>query len=107
MNWKSRRNYKKCCKAPRIYAVVLYAKWCVCEYRFAGKYEWDDILKDYVPLVYHYDDHNGVYETYDVRKLTHTTSGFVFGWTFSPIRANSWVAQQRLLGELNYGKTDN
>lgn len=107
MNWKSRRNYKKSRKAPMIYAVVCYADWCVREYRFAGGVVWDESLHDYIPLVYHYDDHNGEYETCDIRPITHTTTGAIAHWTFSENRAEALAYQMKILEKVNYGKAFN
>lgn len=103
MNWKSRRNYKKSRKAPIIYAVVRYADWCVREYRFAGKFKWSTI-NDPVPLVYHYDDHNGERESWDVRPITHTTSASMPYWTFSRGKAEAIAYQMKILEKVNYGK---
>jgi hypothetical protein len=105
MDWKSMRNYKKSLKAKNIYAIVRYADWCVREYKFAGKLVWDKLANDYIPLVYHYNDHNGEYESYDVVKLTHTTAGFIVGWTFAKNRAESWAYSQKILEKVNYGKS--
>lgn len=104
MDWKSRRNYKKSLTAQVIFAVVTYAKPCVRPYAFAGKYAWDERCCEWVPLVYHYDDHNGEYETYDIRKITNTTSASMYGWTFNKERADAWLYQHKILEEINYGK---
>lgn len=104
MNWKSRRNHKKSLAAQPIYAVVLYAKWCVRAYKFAGKWEWDERCKEWIPLVYHYNDWNGKYESWTVRKITDTTTGTMIGWTFNKDRADAWAYQQKILEEVNYGK---
>lgn len=102
MNWKSKRNYRKSLKARTIYAVVRYAKWCVRPYLFAGKWEWDDRLNEMIPLVYHYDDHNGEYETIDVRKITDTTTGLIHSWTFNVNRADIWAHLRTLMEERDY-----
>ena len=99
-HWRSRH-------APSIYAIVRYAKWTVSEYKFAGKWEWDERTREWVPLVYHYNDHNGEYETYSIAKITNTTSGAMLGWSFNKERAESLVYQQRILEEVNYGKIFN
>lgn len=104
MDWKSRRNYKKSRKAKSIYAVVCYADWCVREYKFAGKFVWDETVNEFIPLVYHWDDHNGLYESYDIRKITHTTTGKMVGWTFNKDRADAIAYQHKILEKVNYGK---
>lgn len=103
MDWKSRRNYKKSGKAKSIYAIVKYANWCVCEYKFADKFVWDEFRCDYIPLVYHYHDFNGERETYDIRKITNTTSGIMAGWTFHKGRAEAVAYGNKILEEVNYG----
>ena len=107
MNRKSRRNYKKSLKAQIIYAVIIYADWCVRPYEFAGKWEWDERCREWVPLVYHYDDRNGEYETCIVTKITNTTTGGMIGWTFNKDRADAWAYEKRILEEVNYGKAFN
>ena len=104
MNWKSRRNYKKSRKAESVYAIVRYADWCVSEYKYAGKLKRNDFSRDLEPLVYHYNDHNGEYESYDIVPLSHTTSGTICGWTFSKDRADAVAYEHKILEKVNYGK---
>lgn len=67
---------------PRVYLVATWAKTGVWEFPFAGKYEFDKYAQCDVPLVYQYDDSNGTGDDYYLRKITHTTTGFIVGWTF-------------------------
>lgn len=67
---------------PKIYMI---AKWAGCgirEFPFAGK--CDD---KGVPFVYCYDDRNGTCDCYFLRKLTDTTTGWIYAWTTSKNRA--------------------
>lgn len=107
MNWKSRRNHRKSRKAKSIYAIVCYGDWCVREYKFAGKWVWDKFREEYIPLVYHYDDHNGEYETCLPTKITYTTTGKMVGWTFNKDRANALAYERKILEKVNYGKAFN
>ncbi len=102
MNWKSKRNYKKSLKAQSIYAVVNYGKWFVHPYKFAGKWEWDDRCKEWVPLVYHH--FNKIWDEWVVCKITDTTSGVIVNWTFNRDRADAWVWEKKIFEEVNYGK---
>ena len=102
---RNKRNYKKSLKAHNIYAIVCYADWCVREYKFANKWVWDIYREEYVPMVYHYDDHNGEYETIRPTKMTLTTTGNIVGWTFNRERAETEVYKRKVLERLNYGKT--
>lgn len=90
-------------KAKTIYAVVRYGDWCVREYKFAGKWVWDDHINEYVPLVYYYIDH-GKYEAYGITTIIKTTTGFIVGWTFSKERAEGRAYTQKILEKVNYGK---
>lgn len=61
---------------PKIYLVVRYAKWCVLEVPFSGRF-----AKDGKPLVYVYDDFNGEEEpAYYLRSTKYATGGYVLTW---------------------------
>ena len=101
---RNKIHYKRSRKAEIIYAVVCYADWCVREYKFADKWEWDDYRHEWVPLVYHYNDHNGEFETYRPVKMTNTTTGNIIAWTFNPVLAERMAAAQKALEKYEYGK---
>lgn len=70
---------------PKIYIVGCWAKYGVREFYFAGKYKKDTNnpdCKKYVPLVYMYDDCNGICDKYFLRPITGTTTGSIIMWTF-------------------------
>lgn len=75
--------------SPKVYLVGFWAHYGVRDYPYAGKYVWDEYAQDYVPLVWDYDDHNGTADEYEVRKITHTTTGSVIMWSFNEKKANS------------------
>ena len=64
---------------PKIYLVGCWAKYGVREYPFTGKYEVADGIS--IPLVYHYNDFNGMCDNYWLCKIDRTTSGMVIMWT--------------------------
>lgn len=67
-------------KLPKVYLVACWARYGVRTFPFAGKF----VTKDgkLIPLVYDYDDHNGTCDYYWLRPITHTTTGFIKGWSF-------------------------
>ncbi len=67
---------------PRIYMVARWAKFGYRELPFAGK--CDEMG---VPYVYDHYDGNGTCDEYVLRKLTYTTTGWIYCWTTSKNRA--------------------
>lgn len=45
-----------------------------------------------VPFVYCYDDQNGTCDCYFLRRLTNTTTGWIYAWTTSKSRAEEIAA---------------
>lgn len=72
---------------PKIYMIACWAGYGVREFPFAGK--CDD---KGVPFVYDYDDCNGTCDFYFLRKLTDTTTGWIYAWTTSKSRAEEIAA---------------
>ena len=72
---------------PRIYMIVRWAGYGVREFPFAGKFTADSI-----PFVWMYDDCNGTCDRYFLRKLTDTTTGWIYAWTTSRSRAEEIAA---------------
>jgi hypothetical protein len=66
-------------KLPKMYIVGYWAKVGVADFPFSGKYEEHNGIS--IPLVYQFDDNNGEYAAYYLRRIDHTTSGAVFFWT--------------------------
>lgn len=67
---------------PKIYMIVRWVRYGVIGFPFAGKYTTNG-----VPLVWCYDDQNGTCDHYFLRKLTDTTTGWIYAWTTSKNRA--------------------
>ena len=72
---------------PKIYMIACWAGYGVREFPFAGKCTTDGI-----PFVWIYDDCNGTCDCYFLRKLTNTTTGWIYAWTTSKRRAEEIVA---------------
>lgn len=72
---------------PKIYMIARWVGYGVREFPFAGKYTTDGI-----PLVWDYDDQNGTCDRYFLRKLTDTTTGWIYAWTTSESRAKEIAA---------------
>lgn len=74
----------KLAKLPKIYLVACWAHYGVLDFPFSGKYkkvkDADGPLVRYIPLVWDFDDHNGVYPEYVLRPITWTTTAAIKGW---------------------------
>lgn len=73
---------------PKIYMIARWAGYGIRGFPFAGK--CDD---NGVPFVYCYDDCNGTCDRYFLRKLTDTTTGWIYAWTTSKSRAEEIAAE--------------
>lgn len=72
---------------PKIYMIACWAGYGVRGFPFAGK-----CAADGVPFVWIYDDQNGTCDCYFLRKLTDTTTGWIYAWTTSKSRAEEVAA---------------
>lgn len=72
---------------PKIYLIGFWANWGAMELPFVGKFVYDEELKQHVPLVYDYDDHNGTEPAWYLRKITYTTTGQILTWTENKLAA--------------------
>lgn len=75
-------------KLPKVYLIACWAKWGVMEFPFVK------FNKDKIPLVYDYDDHNGTADQWELRRIDLTTTGWIYGWTFSKEEADIIAEQQ-------------
>ena len=71
----------------KIYMVARWAGYGIREFPFAGK-----CTEDGIPFVWDYDDCNGTCDCYCLRKLTDTTTGWIYAWTTSKSRAEEIAA---------------
>lgn len=71
---------------PKVYMIAKWAGYGVREFPFAGKY-----TENGIPFVWNYDDQNGTCDCYFLRKLTDTTTGWIYAWTTSKSRAEEIV----------------
>lgn len=72
---------------PKIYMIACWAGYGVREFSFAGK-----CTANGIPLIFDYDDCNGTCDCYFLRKLTDTTTGWIYAWTTSKSRAEEIAA---------------
>lgn len=86
----NKRNRNKIDKLAKIYLIGCWARWGVMEFPFV-KFD-----KDKNPLVYHYKDHNGTTDQWELVPLEYTTTGIIYDWTFSKESAEKIA---RLLNE--------
>ena len=74
----------KLAKLPKIYLIACWAHYGVVDFPFSGKYkkvkDADSSLIRYIPLVWDFDDHNGVYPEYVLRPIAWTTTAAIRGW---------------------------
>lgn len=66
---------------PKIYGIFCWRRYGVWELPFTGQFE------DNMPLVYDFDDGNGCYEHYILRKLNEVTAGSYLSFTFDKFTA--------------------
>ena len=83
---------------PKVYMIARWAGYGVREFPFAGKCTTDGI-----PFVWTYDDCNGTCDCYFLRKLTNTTTGWIYAWTISKGRAEEIAAA---LNEKDWGELE-
>lgn len=67
---------------PRIYVVGCWARYGVREYYYSGRN-----TRDGIPLVWDYNDHNGIYPEWLLTPLQYTTTGLILAWTTSKTSA--------------------
>lgn len=69
---------------PTVYLVGCWARYGVMPFPFSRKYD----KKTNEPLVYDYDDMNGACDSYFLRPISHTTTGWIICWTFEKSKAD-------------------
>lgn len=67
---------------PKLYVVGCWARYGVREYYYSRR-----STPDGIPLVWDYDDHNGIYPEWLLLPLEYTTTGRIFAWTTSKAAA--------------------
>jgi len=76
------RTQKKLAKMRKIYMIGCWAHWGAREYPFSGKYTKIHGFEE--PMVWTYNDGNGMYDRYILVPITSTTMGMVHSWSFDP-----------------------
>ena len=61
---------------PKIYGIFCWNRYGFWDFPFSGQFQ------DNMPLVYDFDDGNGCYEHYVLRKLNEVTTGSYLTFTF-------------------------
>ena len=88
----NKRTAKYLKKLPTIYLIACWAKWGIMSLPFSGKYK--EIRGENIPLVWIYNDCNGLCDEYHLVPIIYATSGRIKTWTESPEEA------ERILMEL-------
>ena len=99
----------KLAKLPKIYLIACWAHYGVVDFPFSGKYkkvkDADGPLIRYIPLVWDFDDHNGVYPEYVLRPITWTTTAAIRGWVRNEQQAKDtaeFCEKRRVQAEKEY-----
>ena len=79
----NRKTLKYLEKLPSIYLVARWAHWGYREFKFSKKWT----LPYYHPMVWNYNDHNGLADQYELTDIYDTTTGSIHGWTFNEAEA--------------------
>lgn len=82
----------------KVYLVGYWARYGVLEFPYAGKLVEDNLF-GMTPLVYDFDDHNGTYDEYILRKINDVTSGGVVIYCFNQKVAEMLAYKLNLLEE--------
>jgi hypothetical protein len=85
-------------KAPSIYLIVHYARWCIVECKLAGfkRNIFGRPKSPLIPLIYKYNDHNGERETFLVCPYSLATSGGIHSWHYDIQEAEFMLTALRL-----------
>ena len=70
------KNRNRLSKYPTIYVICHFARVGCLSFPFTRKYD-----RQGRPLVYQFDDHNGLYPEYCLRNVNEVTTGCVHEWT--------------------------
>lgn len=70
------RTRQRLSKYPPIYVICCWTRVSYLSFPFTGKYD-----KKGRPLVYQFDDHNGLYPEYCLRNVNEVTSAHICEWT--------------------------
>ena len=81
----SQKNVKYIASLPKVYLICKWAGWGTLELPFVK------LNKDNIPLVYHYNDHNGAADQFELIPIDYVTTGYIFDWTFSKYSADKMV----------------
>ena len=87
---------------PPVYLIGYWAKPGYWKCYFSGKYSESEHSK-YEPLVWHYDDHNGTADQYELTPISFITTGYRC-WTFDEELAKFTVECKRKEIERDRGK---
>jgi len=77
---------RKYSKAINIYIIIRWAKVGILTEKYYGKLDADK-----QPLVIHWNDHNGEYESYDIIPWYRATTGEVYCYTLNKNHAEAIV----------------
>lgn len=87
-NQKTKKYLSKC---KTIYVVCCWAKPLILKVKWSGKFD-----KNNYPLVWLYDDFNGVCDDYYLRPVTSTTSGIIYNWYFDKDQAERRLVEEEI-----------
>ena len=93
------KNNKYIQSLRKVYLVGYWARYGVLEFPYAEKMI-EDKLFGMTPLVYDFDDHNGTYDEYILRKINDVTTGQIIIYCFNKELAEMLADKLNLLKEM-------
>lgn len=84
------KNEKYINSLSKVYLIGYWARYGVREYPYSGQMVEDEEF-GMTPLVYDFDDHNGTYNEWILRKIQNTTAGQVIMYCFKEQLANIYA----------------
>lgn len=81
--------------SPTVYVIVKYAKWCLQEYKWTGKYK-NNSIGEKIPIVWYKYDFNGEWEKWIQAPIDMVTTGVIKTWTFNGEEAQELLKRVRL-----------
>lgn len=74
-------------KMRKVYLIGCWAHCGIREYPWSGKFEENPHTHELEPLVWEYVDLNGALDEFHLMRLSSTTTGTYYGFSFSKARA--------------------
>lgn len=97
------KNQKYINSLKKVYLIGCWARYGIMEFPFTGEFVEDELF-GMTPLVYDFDDHNGTYDEWVLRKIQNTTTGQVIMYCFNKELAQRYADNLQRLYEYDRAK---